>query len=448
MDNSKVFAAIDIGTTKVLTVIGRKAHDGRIEVLGHGVAPCAGVRKGVVEDVHATQTAVRSSVSRAESASGAHVDTAFVGITGVGISYEKRLDTIDWVGEHGVITYDEVEKVPTSVVRGGGNGYHFGRRVIHAIPRAYSIDGKIGVSDPMGMHTSRVDVETHLVQASEMEIGRLSSAVEGAGIRIEALVLEALASCESVLMQEEKVRGAALIDMGGGTTDVMVFKHGTMQYSSVIPVGGYQFTNDICMVYNTTYEAAEEVKLTRVGVLPDSAKIHEEVILPTSGGHTSLKVSLHDICQLTRERAQELIRLIVLKLREGGLDDLTDYRIVLSGGASKLDGFYDLFKAGTSADVRMGAPLGYLGVPRELQTPMCSTGAGILIWAAQQEDDAPKPHAIGHHKRSRRQQRKEEYAVIGNGGGNGRGNGNGSSHRNGRGSESERRSGILSLFKR
>ena len=437
MDNSKVYAAIDIGTTKVLTVIGRKAGDGRVEILGHGVAPCAGVRKGVVEDVHATQTAVRSSVGKAESASGTHVDTAFVGITGTGISYERRMDTIDWVGEHGVITYNEVEKVPGSVAGGGSNGYHYGRKVIHAIPRTYSIDGKQGVSDPMGMHTSRVDVETHLVQASELEIARLTQAVAGAGIRIEALVLEALASCESVLMQEERVRGAALIDMGGGTTDVMVFRDGTMQYSSVIPVGGYQFTNDICVVYNTSYEAAEEVKVNKASVLPDSSKIHEEVALPISGGHTSLRVSLHDICQLTRERAQELMRLIILKLREGGLDDLTDYRIVLSGGSSRLDGFYELFRVGTSADVRLGAPLGYLGVPRELQSPTCSTGAGILLWAAQQEDDEPKPHAIGHHRHQRREKRKHEHSVNGNGK---------SEHGTYRVAEKSR--GILSLFRR
>ena len=434
MDNSKVFAAIDIGTTKVLTVIGRKSGDGCVEVLGHGIAPCAGVRKGVVEDVHATQTAVRSSVGKAESASGAHVDTAFVGITGMGISYEKRRDTIDWVGEHGVITYNEVEKVPTSVAGNGNNGYHFGKKVIHAIPRTYSIDGKMGVSDPMGMHTSKVDVETHLIQASELEISRLTQSVEGAGVKIEAVVLEALASCESVLMQEEKVRGAALIDMGGGTTDVMVFRDGTMQYSSVIPVGGYQFTNDICVVYNTSYEAAEDVKLTRAGVLPDSAKIHEEVSLPISGGHTSLRVSLHDICQLTRERAQELMRLIILKLREAGIEDLTDYRIVLSGGSSKLNGFYELFRAGTSADVRMGTPLGYLGIPRELQTPMCSTGTGILVWAALQHDDDPKPHAIGHHENRRRERRKHAPAVNGSKPGHVR--------------VRPKRSGILSMFNR
>lgn len=397
VENSKVFAAIDIGTTKVFTVIGKKADDGRVEILGHGIAPCTGVHKGVIENVIATQEAVRNSVGMAERTSGAHVDTAFVGISGRGISYEKRYDTIDWVGEHGVITHNEVERVPVSVAGNGRNGSHFGRQVIHAIPRSYSIDGRLGVSDPVGMHTSEVNVETHLVEGSEAEITKLKRAVEGAGIKIESLVLDALASVESTLLQEEKIRGAAMIDIGGGTTDVMVFKDGTMQYSSVIPVGGYQFTNDICVVYNTTHDAAEAVKLNHANVLPNSANIHEEVTLPISGGNASLSVSLHDVCQLMRERAQELTRMITLKLRNGGVHNLQDYPIVLSGGAAKLGGFQELFQTLTSAKVRMGSPLGYLGVPRELQKSMYSTGVGILLWATYQVDDEPKPHAIGDY---------------------------------------------------
>ena len=397
VENSKVFAAIDIGTTKVLTVIGKKADDGRVEILGHGIASCAGLHKGVIENVVATQDAVRSSVGMAERTSGAHVDTAFVGISGRSISYEKRYDTIDWVGEHGVITHNEVEKVPVSVAGNGNGRSHFGRQVIHAVPRSYSMDGRMGVSDPVGMHTSEVNVETHLVEGSEVEIARLKRSVEGAGIRIESLVLNALASVESTMLQEEKVRGAAMIDIGGGTTDVMVFKDGTMQYSSVIPIGGYQFTNDICVVYNTTHDAAEEVKLNYANVLPNSASIHEEVSLPISGGHTSIDVSLHDVCQLMRERAQELTRMITLKLREGGIDDLHGYPIILSGGAARLGGFQELFQTLTSAKVRLGTPLSYFGVARELQKPTYSTGIGILIWAAYQDDDEPKPHAIGDY---------------------------------------------------
>ncbi len=422
VENSKVFAAIDIGTTKVFTVIGKKASNGRVEILGHGIAPCRGVHKGVIENVVATQDAVRNSVGMAERTSGAHVDTAFVGISGRSISYEKRYDTIDWVGEHGVITHNEVEKVSVSVAGNGSGGGHFGRQVIHAVPRSYSIDGKMGVSDPVGMHTSEVDVETHLVEGSEVDITRLKRSVEGAGIKIESLVLGALASVESTLLQEEKIHGAAMIDIGGGTTDVMIFRDGTMQYSSVIPVGGYQFTNDICVVYNTTHDSAEEVKLNHANVLPNSASIHEEVSMPISGGRTSLDVSLHDVCQLMRERAQELTRMIALKLREGGVHDLHEYPIILSGGAAKLGGFQELFQTLTSAKVRMGSPLGYFGVPRELQKSMYSTGLGILIWAAYQDDDEPKPHAIGDYNGHRSSRPAQEAQA--------------------------RKGGILSMFKR
>ncbi len=392
--NSKVFTAIDIGTTKVFTIIGTKGEDSPVEVLGHGVAPCTGVHKGVIEDISAVQTAVRSSVSMAQRASGVHVDSAFVGIGGTDISYERRFDTIDWVGKHGVITHKEVEDVPASVIGKRAPTVRHGRKVIHAIPQSYSIDGEIGLSYPIGMHTRKVDVETHLVQGSETEIDRLTQAVEGAGIKIEGLVLEALASSESVLMQAEKVRGAALVDIGGGTTDVVVYKNGTMQYSSVIPIGGYQFTNDICVVYNTTYEAAEEVKVTQSDVLPNSSAIHELISLPISSGYTSTTASLHDICQLTRERAQELTRMIALKLAEGGVQDLNQYPVVLTGGASKLRGFMDLLASNTSAKVRLGVPLSYFGAPRELQKPRYSTGIGILVWATHQYDDEPKPHPI------------------------------------------------------
>lgn len=426
MQNSKSFMAIDIGTTKVFTIIGRKSNVGRIEVLGYGVAPSDGVRKGVVEDVEATSDAIRQSVRMAAGQSGIGVTSAFVGISGVGVSYEKRVDTIDWVGEHGVITARELRRIPKSVALNGMPSGRSGKKVIHSIPKKYSIDGKDGVTQPLGMHTRKLDVETHLVAASETDVDRITRAVENAGISVERLVLESLASSESALTEEERVRGVAMIDIGGGTTDMMIYKNGMMQYSSVIPVGGFQFTNDICLVYNTTYEAAEEIKLSRAKIRLEPARVHEEVMMPVEGGNATVKVALHEICQLTRERAQELLRLIVLKLREGGVDNLADFRIVLAGGAANLAGLVELFKLGTSADVRLGKPLGYMDLPDELRSPAYSTGVGVMLWASYQDTDESAHRAFGKASVNHSGQHSENGNLAQNG----------------------RKGGILSMFSR
>lgn len=401
MENSRTFTAIDVGTTKVFSVIGQKLDDGRIEVLGYGSAPCSGLRKGVVNDVPVTKRAIRASLDAAEAGSGVKVESAFVGISGAGVAYENRVDTIDWVGEHGVITANELERVPKSVARNGMRSRDLNRKVIHSIPQKFTIDGNRGVARPLGMHANKLDVESHLVAALETDLGNLTAAVEGAGVKVESFVLEALASSEAALSESERVRGAALIDIGGGTTDVIVYKGGTIKYSSVIPIGGFQFTNDICLVYNTTYEAAEAAKLKHACVRLDSNRVHEEVELPIDGKDLPLKASLHEICQLTRERAIELLRLIVIKLREAGVDDLAGYPLVFAGGASGLDGMLDLFKVSTGADVRFGAPLGYMGVPEELQSPAYSTGVGVMLWASYQYDNDAPHRAIrrnGHRK--------------------------------------------------
>lgn len=392
MQNSKSFTAIDVGTTKVLTIIGRKSEDdGHVEVLGHGIAPCSGLRKGVVWDVDATRQAVRASVKAAERDSGASVKSAFVGISGAGVSYENRVDTIDWIGEHGVITAKDLERVPNTIAKNGLKTNGVNRKIIHSIPQKFSIDGSAGVARPIGMHARKFDVETHLVAAAETDIDRLTQAVEGAGVKVESFVLESLASSEAVLTEQERIRGAAMVDIGGGTTDVIVYKGGDIHYSAVIPIGGFQFTNDIRLVYNTTYEAAEAAKLQHARVQLDTGRVHDEIELPIDRrDDMPLKVSLHEICQLTRERAVELLRLILLKLREGGVHDLVDYPIVIAGGASNLKGMLDLFKVGTSADIRRGQPIGYIGIPAELQTPAYSTGVGVLLWASYRYgEDAP-----------------------------------------------------------
>jgi cell division protein FtsA len=381
MQSSRIITAIDVGTTKIFTLIASVTDAGSMETLGHGVVPCTGLAKGNIEDVVETQRAIRESIEIAQRQAGIQVKSAYVGITGGHISFENRRDALDWVGSQGVITAEDIRKVPLVVAN---SSKQIGRKVLHALPISFTLDGEEGIRDPMGMHSNRMEVETHVVTGSSMAVDRLVRAVESAGIKVDGVVLSSIASSESVLTPLERAKGAAVIDIGGGTTDIIVYKSGTISYSAVIPIGGYQFTNDICMTYNTSFEAAEEAKLTQCSTEPDTVRPHEEITLPVLGRAAGLKVPRHDICQLTRERAQELMRLIMITLKDADITDFNSFQLVLTGGASTLDGLEDMIKRTLTSNVRTAAPSGFMQIPAGLQQPSYATGFGLLIWGAQQ----------------------------------------------------------------
>lgn len=412
MQDSKILTAIDVGTTKVCTIIAKKLDSGRFEVLGHSLVPCNGLSKGNVDDVIATQRAVSQSLQEAQQKAGIKVTSAHVGVTGSHVSFENRFDTMDWVGKHGVITEDDLSRVPETVATASKT---FGRKVIHAIPVSYTLDGSPGIKNPMGMHTRHMEVETHLVSGSTTLLDRLIGAVEHSGVKVESLVLEPLASSEAVLTLEERIKGAAVIDIGGGTTDVMVFQGGSIAYSAVIPVGGFQFTNDICLTYNTPYEDAEEAKLNFAHTEPDTVGSLEEITLPVAGRSIGLKVPRRDLCQLMRERAMELMRLIMLKLKEADKLDVADFQLVLTGGASNLAGLEQMIKRTLTSNVRIGVPEAHTGIPKELQSPQFSTGVGILIWARSQQPTAEAYYKVNGngngHSKAEHLEMKEPVAV-------------------------------------
>ena len=381
MQSSRIITAIDVGTTKIFTLIASVTDAGSMEALGHSVVPCNGLAKGNIEDVLETQRAIRESIEIAQRQAGIQIKSAYVGITGGHISFENRRDILDWVGSHGVITDEDIKNVPDMVASASK---HIGRQVLHALPISFTLDGEEGIRDPMGMHSNRMEVETHVVTGSSMAVDRLIRAVESAGIKVDGVVLGSIASSESVLTPLERAKDTAVIDMGGGTTDIIVYKSGTISYSTVIPVGGFQFTNDICMTYNTSFEAAEEAKLTQCSTEPDSVRPHEEITLPVLGRVAGLKVPRRDICQLTRERAQELMRLIMITLKDADVTDFDNFQLVLTGGASTMDGLEDMIKRTLTSNVRTAAPNGFIQIPAGLQQPAYATGFGILIWGAQQ----------------------------------------------------------------
>ena len=386
MQDKELLAAIDVGTSKVSTILGRRVGADRIEFLAHSMVPSRGLKKGNVADVAATQQAVRLSVENVQRASGETVDSAYVGVTGAHIEFENRWQPMAWAGSHGVITARDLYRVPEEVSAAGVGDR---RRLIHALPREYAVDGHAGIRNPEGMHSNDVKVETHVVTGSTSVVSMLVSSVEQAGVEVSGLVLQPLASAEATLTPSERENGAAIVDIGGGTTDIVVFKRGAITYTAAIPVGGYQFTNDICLTYNSSFPAAEEAKLKYANTEPYMVKAGDDVVLDVVGQSAPLRLPRRDLCQLMRERAHELARLVMVKLREAGVNDISNFSVVVTGGTSNMPGLEQLMRRTLSMRVRIGVPDRPQGLPSDLRSPAHSTGVGIMVWALKQREDVP-----------------------------------------------------------
>jgi len=391
--------AIDVGTSKVCTIIARREGGRRFSVLSHSVVPSQGLQKGIVTDISATQSVIRESATKAARQARATVKEAYVGVTGSHVNFENRLDELDWAAKRGVITPADIRRVPTSVAAASAEP---GRKVLHALPRNYILDGQSGIRNPLGMHTSQVKVETHVVTAAAMFIDKLNQAVRQAGVSVRELVLEPIASAEAVLTVEERESGVALVDIGGGTTDMVVYRQGTVLYNAALPIGGFQFTNDICLTYDTTYEAAEAVKLEHGTTDPASLGAIADVSLPLAGRVSNRTVALRDLSQLLRERAQELVRLIRIKLTESGYTEASEVRLVLTGGSASLPGLEDMIRRTITRHVRIGSPDDVPGIPDELRSPMFATSVGLLLWAIERQG------APGHVNHSNNHETEEQ----------------------------------------
>ena len=389
-----MMTAIDVGTTKVCVITGRKGARGGIDVMGHATVKSRGLRKGSVTDVEATAEAIREAVAQVEEETGYRIESAFVGVTGAHVSYRNRKDKLSPSGQNGVITAGSL----AGAARSYGSVEDSERQAIQSVRTSYSVDGEEGIRNPIGMHSDNIEVETHVVVGLTEILDKVERAVERARVKMASMVMEPIASGMAVLTEEEKERGVVMVDMGGGTTDLVAFKDGQICYTGVIPVAGFQFTNDIAMMFNTYYEAAEDAKLRYGSAELYSTAENEEFEFPVRGQDMRLKVRGNEISQITRQRAQELAKLVGMKLDKAGLDEETRSRIVLTGGASNLQGL-DVLMRNTlshwtaSVQVRRGRPEDVGDVPEELSDAAYSTGVGMLLWAAA--NDGPVPVDAG-----------------------------------------------------
>ena len=379
MSKRNILTSIDVGTTKICTTVAQVNNGGDIRVIGVGVCPSKGLHKGLVVNINEAKESIRESVRKAEQACNIKVESSYVGVTGRHVDSLNNRGVVAITRNDRLVRQDDLKrvlqcaqsvKVPSD------------RKLLHVIPRGYTIDGQMGVQNPIGMHGFRLDVETHVITAAVTSVQNLVKCIRSIGIEIDDLILEPLASSEAVLSEDEKQVGVILADIGGGTTDVAVFKDGSIWHTSILPVAGYQLTRDISIGLGLPFDVAEEMKKRYGSVMPIQESKEENATTISADGHG---VSYQDLCDILRARVEEIIRLILLEMPNAGYETLVPAGMVFTGGSSNLSGIEALGREILQLPVRVGVPTQMYGIADTLRDPAYATSVGLLLWGAKYE---------------------------------------------------------------
>jgi len=371
----KIISAIDVGTTKIATIVANVKAEDDIEILGVGVVPSTGLHKGIVVNMDDARQSIAASVKEAQRISGIRIDSAYVGVTGRHISSLNNRGVVAIPRDDRLVRTQDLKRV-LSAAR--NISVAEGKKVLHAIPRYYALDGQEGVKQPVGMHGARLDVETHIITASVTSVQNLAKCVRSIGVDVEDLILEPLASGEAVLTPEERESGVIMADIGGGTTDIAIFKSGSIYHTSVVPVAGYQVTSDISIGLGLPFNIAEKMK-KRYGNVTPNLETDQIDLVGLENGHSA---SYKDLCNIIRARMEELLQLIVLEMPTSDLHTLAPCGLVLTGGTANLLGLEELGQSMLRIPVRKGRPLstGIYGISDILNDPSYATTLGLILW--------------------------------------------------------------------
>lgn len=373
----RTIVGIDVGTTKVCTIVGQVYDNGRVNVLGVGLTPSKGLDKGVVVNIDDAVNAIATSIEKAERLSGYRISAAFVGIAGRHIqSLNSRGVVAVARSDHEITRHD----VARAVEAAQAVAIPTQREVIHVIPRAYVVDGNEGIRDPIGMSGFRLEVETHIITGEVMAIQNLIKSVQKTGVEIDDLVLQPLAAGEAVLSADDKDRGVVLVDIGGGTTDIAVFAQGGIWHTSVIPVGGNHFTNDIVIVQQTPHNTAEYLKLKYGAAIAEETEEPDVIEAEGFAPGERQQISRRMLNQVLQARAEELTELIYNEIRRSGYEGLLPAGIVLTGGTAQLPRLDELMRDMLGIPVRIGTPTDLTGLADTLNSPAYATAIGLLRW--------------------------------------------------------------------
>lgn len=404
MPGGHAVVAVDLGTSKVCTIVAESLADGRMAILGVGLCPARGMAKGVITDLDEAASAVARSMQRAERNSGYQLLSAYVSISGAHLHSTNTRGVVGLPRERPEVGAAEVARV----LDAASTAPAFARDdILHVLPRTYTLDGQQGVADPIGMIGTRLEVEAHVVSGSTTAIHNVRRVMERAGVAIDDLVPEPLAAAEAVLTAAEREMGVALVDIGAGTTDLAVYLEDAIWHTAVLPIGGNHLTNDLSIVLQVPFESAEQLKIAWGRALPDPA------LDPADDGDDRLQVegfegtprtvSRHTAQEVIEARLEQLLQLVQKELRASGYDGALPGGLVLTGGAALLPDLADLARQVTGLRARIGSPRRLAGLGDSLNGPAFATGVGLARWALRQQSSAAMPR---RDERSRGRKRR------------------------------------------
>lgn len=371
---------IDIGTKKATVLIGALGEDRKIEVIGIGTAESHGLRKGVVINLDATSDAIRKAQNEAELMAGVKINSAFIGVSGAHIKSFNSRGVIAVSGKNRVISRDDMRR---AVEQSKAVNIPPDREILHVIPQEYVVDETDGIKEPEGMKGIKLEVNVHIVTGAVMLIQNLRTCVERAGIEIEGIVLNQIATSAAVLNHDEMELGVGLIDIGAGTTEVAIFERGSLWYTSVIPLGGDNFTNDIAVGLRTAIPDAEKIKRKFGCVIAPAGDEQETIEVPSVNGRKPRVLSRQLLAEIIQPRAEEIFRLVDTDIKRMGYEKSLNSGLVLTGGTALLEGLEETAEEIFDLRVRRGVPVGLGGLMDRIRTPEYSTAVGILIHARQ-----------------------------------------------------------------
>jgi len=375
-----ILVALDVGTSKVVVLVGEVTNDGTLDIIGKGTLPTTGVKKGLVNNIDQTVTSIHGAIEQAERLSGLRLEAAFVSVGGDHLESLNSRGTVAVSGAHREVTREDIERA-TDVAR--AVTIPSNREVLHVLPRDFTVDGQEGVKDPEGMSAIRLEVTTHIVHGGATALQNLTKCVRQAGVRPDELVVSSIASGEAVLSETEKELGVAVADIGAGTTDIALYAEGSPFYTSVIPLGGVNVTNDIAIGLRTNLTAAEQLKMQFGSSDAKDAGFDTEAAVEIIDDGVARPVRKADVTEIVDARMRELFEKIGDELSENASAHRLPAGLVLTGGASQLANAAELARDVLQMPVRVAAPEGVGGLTDHLLTPSFSTAIGLLLWAAQ-----------------------------------------------------------------